>query len=274
MEADRSDLHETSQGGRGTGLGTGATAAIIGGIGAAGSVASSAISAHAAGSAADKQVAAAQSAEQLNQPFVQAGTQSIGQLMQGFQNGTLGPGSIPAFKAPTAEEAAATPGYQFTQQQGERGVLAGASANGNTLGGGTLKALDQYNTGLANSTYNDVFNRSLAGYNAQLTGQQQGFNQLLGVSNQGEAAANNVGNLMTQAGNAQAAGIVGQANAINSGITGVTSNATQAILLNRILGGQGGGGVTTPSPAALDNAGALPIPPLPDFGTASGYGPG
>ncbi len=270
MEADRSDLHEASQGGRGTGLGTGATAAIIGGIG---SVASGAISSHAAGSAANKEVAAAQQAEQQIQPWANPGTQSIGQLMQGFQNGTLGPGSIPAFTAPTADQAAATPGYQFTQQQGERGVLAGSSAMGGSLGGGTLKALDQYNTGLANSTYNDVFNRSLAGYNAQLAGQQQGFNQLFNVSGQGLGAATNVGNLMTQAGNAQAAGTIGQANAWNSAISGITGNAQQGLLLNGALGGVNSG-VNFPSPGTLENAGALQVPQVPNFGSASGYGPG
>ncbi len=222
-------------------------------LGAAGSIGSSIVGAVASGNASAAQQAAAANAEKLNAPWVTAGTQSVGQLMQGFQNGTFGPGSIPPFTAPTAAEAAATPGYQFTQQQGERGVLAGAGANGQSLGGGTLKALDQYNTGLANSTYNDVFNRALTGYNAQLTGQQQSFNQLLGVSNQGESAANNVGNLMTQAGNAQAAGIVGQANAINSGITGTTSDISQAILLNKILGGQ-----NTNAPSGVPNFGSAP----------------
>ena len=247
------------------------TAAVIGTVGA---VTGSIVSAHAAGKAADQQAAAAQQAEQLNQPWVNAGQTSLAQLMTGEQNGTFGKPAT--FAAPTAQEAEATPGYQFAQQQGMRAVTAAGSQAGNSLGGATLKAAEQFGTGLANSTYNDVFNRSLASYNANLSGNQQAYNQLLGVSNQGEAAANNVGNLMTQAGNAQAAGTIGTANAITGGIQGVTSDVSQNLLLSKILAGGAGAnaGVTMPSPASLENAGALTVPDVGTFGTATGYGPG
>ena len=47
-----------------------------------------------------------------------------------------------------APEAALNFGYQFTQQQGEQGILNAASASGG-VSGNTLTALDKYNTGLA-----------------------------------------------------------------------------------------------------------------------------
>lgn len=48
-----------------------------------------------------------------------------------------------------------TPGYQFTLSQGETGILNAASAQGG-VSGDTLAALDKYNSGLADSTYQSV----------------------------------------------------------------------------------------------------------------------
>lgn len=225
-------------------------------IAAGAAITGAVISAHAAGKAADVQQTAAATAADKQAPWVNAGSDSIGKLMQGIDNGTYGPGSIPAFTAPTAAQAQATPGYGFTQAQGQRGVLAAASAGGRSLGGGTLKAIDQYNTGLADSTYNDTFNRSLSTYQAQLQGQNQSYNQLLGVSNQGEAATANVGNLMTQGANAQAAGIVGQANAVNTGLSTVGTDVLQQSMLNQLLTKP-----SSPGPQVSPALSSLPLDP-------------
>lgn len=225
------------------GLGTGATAAIIGGIGAAGSVASSAIGAHAAGSAADKELSAEQQALQITQanqqPYTDAGKQSLSQLMTAIQNGTFGPGSIPAFKAPTADEARATPGYQFTATEGAKGILQASAASGGAISGGTAKALESFNSGLADSTYNDTFNRSLSAYQAQLTGQNQAYQQLFEPTQLGEAATQNtnstIGQLYGQIGQSGAAGTVGTANAVTGGISSATNSLTQSLLLSQLL---------------------------------------
>lgn len=253
------------------------TALAIGGIASAGaSVASGLIGAHAAGKAADQQKAAADAAAAKQQPWVDAGGKSLGKLMQGFDNGTFG---TPAtFKAPTAAEAEATPGYQFTKDQGMRALGSAGSRSGSSLGGGQIKAAEEFATGLASNTYGDTFNRSMQTFQANLGANQQAFNQLLGVSNEGESAAVGVGNLMTQAGNAQAAGTVGGANAINGAITGATGDITQSILLNRVLGqqaplpGQGlytgpGGSPTTPYPGNLE----IPTLPGPTLTPPAGY---
>lgn len=265
----------------------------VGLIGAGGSIFSGIMGSSAAKTAAQQQADSAQQAldfqkqiwqtEQQNQaPFLQAGQTSIGMLMQGLQNGTFGPGSNPSFSAPTLEEARSTPGYQFTAQQGSKGILQGAAAAGGAISGGTLKALDQYNTGLADTTYNDVFNRSLATYSTGLQKQAQEYQQLynpaaLGegsvqaLNNSGTATANNVGNLMTQIGNAQASGTVGSANAISSGVTGGVNNFLQMLMLGKYLGTPGapaGGG--TPSLSAADLARLGISSP----GTSAGAGPG
>jgi hypothetical protein len=228
------------------------------------------------------------STQQANQaPYLAAGSTSLGQLMSDLQSGKLGPGSLGAvpqftgsFSAPTLAEAQQTPGYQFTAQQGSKGILQGAGAAGGAISGGTLKALDSFNAGLADSTYNDVFNRALQtyntglqGYQAQLQGyqtganaQQQGFNQLLAPAQLGENATSNinqtgtqvsqnVGNLMSQIGQSEAAGTVGSSNALTAGVSGAASNAAQTAQWSQILkllnGGTTGGKAVTPTDLSL-----------------------
>jgi hypothetical protein len=239
--------------------------AAIGGIG---SLFGGLIGSNASQNAAQTQAAAAQqgidlqksifNTQQQNQaPYMAGGTQSLNQILKGFADGTFGPGSIPAAPqyagAPTAEQARATPGYQFTADQGTAGILRGASAAGGAINGGTLKSLAQYNSGLADSTYNNVFNRSmqqyqaqLQGYGAQLQGQQQGFNQLFApaqlgenavasINNTGSVQGANIASLIGQQGNALAAGQVGSANALIGGIGGAANSAGQAITLQQLL---------------------------------------
>ena len=216
---------------------------IIGGLTAGGAVAGSAISAHAAGSAADKQAQSAQNAldytKQAEAPYLNLGSTSIAKLMDGLNNGTFGPGSLPQFEAPTLEQAEQTPGYQFTQEQGNLGITRGQAAAGGAFTGGTLKALDSFNTGLANSTYNDAFNRTMQTYQAGLAKQAQEYQELVTPVTIGANAASgtstNVGNLMTQIGNAQAAGTVGTANAIQGGISGVSNSLLNGFLLNQLF---------------------------------------
>ncbi len=261
---------------------------LIGGlVSGAGSLLGGLFGAGAAKSAASQQAAAAQQAialqnkifdtQQANQqPYQQLGASSAAQLGQDMAAGKFNIGAAPTapgaptpFAAPTAEEAAATPGYQFTQQQGEQAINRGQAAAGGAFTGGTLKALDQFNSGLANSTYNDVFNRNLntyqtnlnatmgnyqqqlQGYGAQLQGTGQAFQQefapaQLGeqaassINNTGSQVANNLGNLITSEGNTNAAGTIGSANSLIGGATGLTNSLGSAISLAGLLKPQGG----------------------------------
>jgi len=85
------------------------------------------------------------------------------------------------------------PGYQFAQQEGQRGTLQAAGAMGMGLSGNTLAALERYNVGLADQTYQDELRNLLAP--VQL-GQAAAANQ---AANVGGAAAN-IGNIQTQQG--------------------------------------------------------------------------
>lgn len=243
----------------------------IAGLASAGAgIASAVVGSNAATTAAGEQEQSAQNAlnfqqqvfgqEQANEaPYLGAGDQSISTLMADIGNGTYGPGSIPSFSAPTLAQAQQYPGYQFTQQQGDKGILEGAGAAGGAISGGTLKSLDQYNTNLANTTYGTIYNQALSTYGANLEAQGQQYSQLLAPAQLGASAATsantaenataqNVGSLMTQLGNAQAAGTVGSANAISSGLTGATNSISQTALLNAIMNGSYGGGTGTQAP--------------------------
>lgn len=228
----------------------------LGILGVAGAVGGAAISANATGNAVDEQTAQQNKALEFQQqeysdqkanqaPFVSAGQSSVGQLMAGLSNGTFGPGSIPGFVAPTLQQAQQTPGYQFTQQQGEEGIERGAAAAGGAFTGGTLKSLAGFDSGLADTTYQQIFNNALSGYQTQLASQNQGFNQLASVAGLGENAAANAGNTGAQAastigstltnlGATQAAGTIGQANAAVSGINGATSALSLPLYLQAL----------------------------------------
>lgn len=258
------------------------TALLAGGlIGGATSLVSGVLGANAATTAANEEVSAEQSALnqiQANQaPFLQAGTSSISQVMQGLQSGKFGPGSIPAFQAPTLAQVQQYPGYQFEEQAGDQGILAGAAATGGNINGGTLKSLAGYNTNLANTTYGNLFNQYLQTYSANLQGQQQGFLQLLAPAQIGEGATANtnasISQLMSQIGGAQAAGTVGSANALTSGITGASNSLTQSLLLSNILGSGSGSGGGAGGSAPMGSAAPPPSASVFNYGDYSELGP-
>lgn len=116
--------------------------------------------------------------------------------------------------APTMDQLAATPGYQFTLDQGLKATQNGYAAQGLGTSGAALKGGADYASGLASQT----FNQQLQNYLAQ---NQQTYNMLTGQQNQaltqgqltagysGQVAGNIVG-----AGNAQAGADIATGNAI------------------------------------------------------------
>lgn len=198
-------------------------------------------------------------------PWLAAGKQGLSSLMALLSTpgqGLLTPFSQ-QFQAPTAAQAAATPGYQFTLQQGQNAIQNSAAASGGLLSTGAMKTLDQYTTGLANQTYGDVYNRALTeyqqAYNVFQGNQTNTFNRLAAISGVGQQSATALGQLGSQfsntsaniaantgaqvgnsymaAGNANASGYAGIANALTGGINSLSQYGMLAALLN-----QGGGG--------------------------------
>ena len=172
------------------------------------------------------------------------------------------------FHAPTAAEAAQTPGYQFALGQGLQALDRGAAARGNLLTGGTMEAEQQYGQGLASQTYQQTFNNALTqyqqAYNQFQQGQANTYNRLAGLAGTGQVsagqlgqeggqAANSVANTiltgnqqigqqMNNAAAANASGYVGSANAWNSAISGIGNSLSNYAIMQQLLNSKGGGG--------------------------------
>jgi hypothetical protein len=213
-----------------------AAALIVGGAAVVGAAGTAYAGHEAAGATRDasnaavsEQQAALQQQAQLSQPYRDVGTAAIPQ----YEN-LLGIG--PNANSQTIQQAlAATPGYQFTQQQGQQGILNAASASGG-VSGNTLTALDRYNTGLADQTYQNALSNAQG---AVGMGQAAAAGQAQNVGN----AANNISSNLINQGNNLANIDIGTAAGISKAIGGGAQNYAELSALNA-LSSSGGGGVS------------------------------
>ena len=215
-------------------------AAITGTLGAAGAIGSSMIQSSAASKASQAQVAMQQQAlaqqqalysqglgtakDALN-PFIQGG-QSVLPTLQGLI--TPGPNQTALLSQ--------TPGFQFRSEYGTMAATNALASRGLGASAGPLAtAVSQYNQGLAQDTWQSVV-QALQGYAGmgEQAGATLGSAALNGSIQQGQ----NVGNTLTGIGQSQAQGILGSANALASGVGGITNSLSTAALLS----GAGGGG--------------------------------
>jgi hypothetical protein len=214
----------------------------MGGLGAVGSIGSSIIGSNAAQQASSQQVAAQQQVLQMLQ-------QTIGPLItqgQGIAGSALP--TLEKLLTPGPSQTATLsqlPGFQFAQQWGQTAAQNAGTAMG--LGGNTLAAASQFATGLAQQNF------------GQYAGLLQNLAQS-GLNLEGSAATALAGgsqSALSSIGNAQAAGTLGSANAISSGLTGTTSSLGNAALLyglsNKLGGGTGGENIYGNQVAGLAN---------------------
>ena len=255
--------------------------ALAAGIGAIGSIVGGLFGSSASKSAAQAQAQAAEVAAMVQENAITAQQQEIqqawnflapyrgiGQQAAATLGSMTGVGGNPQTSLltapfrPTMAQLAATPGYQFTLQQGElatQNALSGAQP-----GGAAAKSLVNYAEGLAGTTFQQQFQNYLA-QNQQiysmLSGQTgMGENAAAGSGTIGQAGMSNivsslgnVGNLITGAGAAQAAGTIGSANAVLGGINSGTNALTNAIgmsALSSALGSGGAGGYQMGTPSS------------------------
>lgn len=131
------------------------------------------------------------------------------------------------------------PGYGFRQAEGEKAVLRRASTLGNRYSPVTMKALQRFNQGLASDEYSAAFNRDQVTkgnrFNKLSTIAGLGNSATAQTAQSGSVTASNIGNYLTQGGNAQAAGIVGSQNAINSGIQNAGNAIQNQYWMNQFL---------------------------------------
>jgi hypothetical protein len=107
-----------------------------------------------------------------------------------------------------------------------------------------MKGAASYATGLADSTYNDVFNRALQTFNTNYSSAANNVNRLTNIVGSGQNAAatngslgaqavGNIGNTLTSGANAVASGTIGSANALASGLNGAGNSAlTYGLMTN------------------------------------------
>lgn len=222
---------------------------------AAAVVAAAVVSAYASNQAAKKQAAAADRATESSAataernradqlallaqqradqaPFREAGYRTLSQIMAGVQPGGEFDQRFGLSQFQT------DPGYQFRLEQGQKALDRSAAASGSAYSGAQLKALANFNSGLASQEYGNAYNRfntdQSARYNrlASVAGlgqtalnqtQQAGTNAYGNIANLGMASTNAINQSMADAAAARASGYVGVSNAIGSGIRNLYNN--------------------------------------------------
>ena len=184
---------------------------------------SSVVNADAARSAGNKQADAANRAAALSDaqfqqtrqdqmPFTEAGKTALNQLIPLATN----------YKPFDYNAMTADPGYGFRLSEGQKALDRQAAARGGLISGSALKAATRYGQDMGSQEYTNAFNRYQTERNAQLNPLQSlagmGQTTMTNLGTMGAQNAANVGNLMTSGAAAQAAGRVGQANALTGGI--------------------------------------------------------
>jgi hypothetical protein len=174
---------------------------------------------------------------ELNAPFYSAGVTGQNRLMDllglGANKGAADYGKYA--KDFSMADYTADPGYGFRLDEGLKQISSDARARGGAVSGRTMMGAQKYAQGLASQEYGNAFQRYQTNRANQL--QPLGNLQNLGVSAANQQSATlgnygaNVGNLLGQQGQAQAAGALGQGNTINTAIgSGISAYQNNALL--------------------------------------------
>lgn len=222
---------------------------------AAATIGAAVISAVASNSAANKQAKAATTAAQKaadeqaanraqqlelyqqqradQAPFREAGYRTLSQIMAGVQPGGEFDQRFGLSQFNT------DPGYLFRQQEGQKALDRAAAASGSAYSGAQLKALANFNSGLASQEYGNAYNRftndqgmrynrlaSVAGLGQTALNQTQqaGTSAYGNIAQLGANSASSIGRSLQDAAEARASGYVGTANALTSGLRGLYNN--------------------------------------------------
>lgn len=167
----------------------------------------------AADAAAAEQRAAREEMRTLLNPYVSAGTPALQAQMAAL--GLSGPEAQQQF----VTEQEQSPIFQALARQQEEAILQNASATGGLRGGNVQGALAQFRPQLLNQFLEQQYDR-LGG----LT--RIGQASAAGVGASGITSATNIGQAYTQAGQARAGSIMGQAGAFNQALGTITGFGT------------------------------------------------
>lgn len=247
-------------------------ALLLGGLAAAGSsVASAKIGSAAAKKAADAQAAAARSGETARtdalaqtradlMPWKNAGTDALTKLNEMLSGGRMPTGEYGAFDDSKVKF---DPGFEARIKASQDALESWAASKSSFYSGGTGSKLVKNAQENVSGEYNNAWNRDFTKYNANrdtfmlnrnnfLNDKADEWNRLSQVAGAGQNAAAGLGTATMGtadaiagsregAGNAQAAGMVGSANAWTGALGNVSNIFQQSALLQSILGQNGGG---------------------------------
>ena len=209
------------------------TAAAILGSAALGAVASRSAAktqAGAADRAADVQRSQFEQTREDQAPYRQAGYNALAELQRTA-------GNVPAAFKFGDYEFKADPSYGFRLAEGQKALERQAAARGGLISGGAIKAAQRFGQEMGSLEFGNAYNRALTSYGTDVARENQLYNRQAALAGIGQTSTNlvgqagqnyatNVGNLMTGAGAATAAGQVGMSNALTGGL-GTYLNYTQ-----------------------------------------------
>lgn len=225
-------------------------------------VVSGALNANAAGKAADTQAGAARDAAQLqNEQFQQTRQDQMPWLKAGERALTKLEGAVD-YTPFGMKQFQADPGYAFRLAEGQKALERSAAARGGLISGAALKAAERYGQNVASDEYTNAFNR----YQTERAAKLQPLQSLAGVGqttaanlgSAGAANAANVGNYLTSGAAAQAAGTVGQANALTGGLSTYLNYSQGNNLVNALRQNQYGPNYGQYTPGSNSFVGPMP----------------
>jgi hypothetical protein len=218
----------------------GTATAILGSavLGAAASRSASKTQAGAAAQAADVQRTQFEQTREDQAPYREAGYNALAEMQRTAKN-------VPSAFKFGAGDYQADPGYAFRLSEGQKTLDRQAAARGGLISGGALRAAQRYGQEMGSQEFGNAYNRALTGYNTGVASENQLYNRQAGLAGIGQTSTNlvgqagqnyatNVGNLMTGAGAAQAAGQVGMANAVTGGLGTYLNYNQNTALLNAL----------------------------------------
>jgi hypothetical protein len=172
--------------------------------------------------------------EELQEPFRQAGLTAQSEIMRllGVGGDATAPGYGSMAKQFGMDQFQQDPGYAFRQSESLKAMERSAAARGNLLSGSTMKGIQRFSQDLASQEYQNAFNRYQVERAARLNPLQSLMGSGQSATNIMTGAAGNLGQGLAAgelaAGQARASGYVGQANALNQALSGVTNYMVQA----------------------------------------------
>lgn len=173
------------------------------------------------------------------EPFRASGLQAQNRLMSmlGLSNDPQAEGYGSLARDFSMQDFEQDPGYAFRMSEGLKALERSAAGRGGAASGAAMKGITQYGQNLASQEYQNAFNRYMANRQARLSPLQNlmgmGANAAAGLSSAAGQFGQIAGQTYGDIGNAQAAGIMGSANALAGGIGGAINAFQRNQLINR-----------------------------------------